>query len=244
MRADSCFIRNLFRFLCSTVIFILAISTEITGTDLTGSTMLTGKNYKEAVNFLRHNHPQLNKFFPKPRDLQMASAIVFPELIRYNYLSDLIEITALKALYIQYGSGYADFSIGPFQIKPTFAEKIEKEWINCGTNEIKICTYDTIQNPLNRARRVSVLATLPGQMLYLQMFYLLMEERFKNYEFSSIDEKLRIYATAYNFGFDHCMGVLKQQALIRQFHISLFKRPGTQLYRYADIAVYYLNKTD
>ena len=56
----------------------------------------------------------------------MAIAVVFPELIRYSALRDKIEITLLKSLYIYKGDDYADFSIGQFQMKPSFAELIHK----------------------------------------------------------------------------------------------------------------------
>jgi hypothetical protein len=115
MRVNSFFIKKHFRFIFATGIFILTVSNEVPGIQLSGSTLITGKNYESAVNFLRHNRIQFNDFFPLPYDSQMASAIVFPELIRYSYLRDVIEITALKALYVQYGSGYSDFSIGPFR---------------------------------------------------------------------------------------------------------------------------------
>ena len=38
-----------------------------------------------------------------------------------------MEITLLKALYINLGEDYANFSIGQFQMKPSFAESIHKQ---------------------------------------------------------------------------------------------------------------------
>ena len=57
----------------------------------------------------------------------MAIAVVFPEIVRYSAIRDKIEITLLKALYINLGEDYADFSIGQFQMKPSFAEALHKK---------------------------------------------------------------------------------------------------------------------
>lgn len=45
--------------------------------------------------------------------------------MRYNALKDDIESESLKVLYVQFGKTYADFSIGVFQMKPSFAEGVE-----------------------------------------------------------------------------------------------------------------------
>ena len=53
------------------------------------------------------------------------AAILFPELIRYSVYKDFFETQALELLYIDYGKKTADFSIGRFQMKPSFAEAVE-----------------------------------------------------------------------------------------------------------------------
>ena len=55
-----------------------------------------------------------------------VTAIVYPELLRYNYIQDFIETSGLELIYMRYGAKTADFSIGHFQMKPSFAEHIEK----------------------------------------------------------------------------------------------------------------------
>lgn len=54
-----------------------------------------------------------------------ALAIVSPELIRWTAFKDFFETTALELLYVKKGKTYADFSIGHFQIKPSFVEQLE-----------------------------------------------------------------------------------------------------------------------
>ena len=60
---------------------------------------------------------------------ERAVAVVFPELVRYSALRDYMETAAVKALYLQKGVKGADFSIGRFQMKPSFAEDIERTWM-------------------------------------------------------------------------------------------------------------------
>ena len=42
-------------------------------------------------------------------------SVVFPELVRYSALRDKMEITLLKALYINVGRDYANFSLAIFR---------------------------------------------------------------------------------------------------------------------------------
>ena len=81
-----------------------------------------GRDWDKALSFVAENRnwiaPELEQYnvsYP------VAIAVIFPELVRYSALRDKIEITLLKALYINLGEEYANFSIGPFQMKPSFA---------------------------------------------------------------------------------------------------------------------------
>jgi hypothetical protein len=54
-------------------------------------------------------------------------ATVFPELVRFSGLRNELEVFSLKVLYAREGARYADFSIGPFQMKPSFVERLEAQ---------------------------------------------------------------------------------------------------------------------
>ena len=87
-----------------------------------------GSDYTWAVNWLQQNKAVIQKNadqFNIPAKELMA--IVFPELIRYNTVFDAIEINSLKYLYVSEGKDYADFSVGYFQMKPSFAEMVEQD---------------------------------------------------------------------------------------------------------------------
>ena len=87
-----------------------------------------GRDYTWAVNWLQQNKAVIQKnadqFNISAKELK---AIVFPELIRYNKVFDAIEINSLKYLYVSEGKDYADFSVGYFQMKPSFAEMVEQD---------------------------------------------------------------------------------------------------------------------
>ncbi|MGM0464573.1 MAG: hypothetical protein ACQEQW_07930 [Bacteroidota bacterium] len=203
-----------------------------------------GTDYVYALRFINDNSFQFSSVFPDTADRQVASAIIFPELIRYNALRDLIETATLKTLYVQYGSTYANFSVGPFQMKPAFAEKIEREWRRRGGTAYKWSWLsDTLQNNEYRYRRLERLGSLDGQIIYLYMFYQLMEDRFTCFHFESTEDKIRIYAAAYNGGMDLSTGRLRELSDTRQFHTGLFSWNAANLYNYADIAVYYFRQS-
>ena len=60
-------------------------------------------------------------------DPKLLSSIVFPELIRYSHLKDKVEISALYSLYVLFGKEFSNYSVGMFQMKPSFIEKLETE---------------------------------------------------------------------------------------------------------------------
>lgn len=84
-----------------------------------------GEKYTEAENYLINQHwisdsLKANGLFP-----DLAKAIVFPEVIRYSVIRNKLELHGLFTLYVQYGERYSDFSVGYFQMKPSFARQLE-----------------------------------------------------------------------------------------------------------------------
>lgn len=63
-------------------------------------------------------------------------ALVAPEISQFGYLSDRAQTYILKVMYVQRGKAYADFSIGRFQMKPSFIERLEQ----CLRAESTLCT--------------------------------------------------------------------------------------------------------
>ena len=89
------------------------------------------KEAKYAVDFVSVNKAEIQsiKKYLSPKDARLAMCIVAPEISQYSQLSDAAETYALYTLYVQ--GRVSDFSIGAFQMKPSFAVSIEKEVAKC-----------------------------------------------------------------------------------------------------------------
>lgn len=129
-------------------------------------------------------------------------AIAFPEIIRYNAFSDLIETTSNRLLYINGGKKASDFSIGHFQMKPSFVEDLEKYV----ANSEKLEKYKNIQilnktEKATREERVNRLENFRWQLRYLKVFWAVMDDKYSQVTFENKKDKLRFYATAYNYGY-------------------------------------------
>lgn len=169
-----------------------------------------------------------------------VTAIVFPELIRYNSIQDKIETFALEALYTQYGKDYANFSVGEFQIKPSFAEKVEIDFIKTfGEKGLfslsKIKASDTIQNQENRAKRLKRIKDRTGMVNYLCGFWKVLSSRYPTW--NKEEDKIKFFATAYNCGYWKSKKEIELFKSKKLFHRG-FSLTSTK-YNYADIAWYY-----
>ncbi len=198
-----------------------------------------GNKYASAITFLYDNHWIWDSLKTCQVDPAFAVAIVFPELIRYSAIRDKIEKGGLFSLYIYYGEKYANFSVGEFQMKPSFARQLEEDISKLPRKIVK--TYQMLNNRSNtqeaRKERVKRLDNIHWQVRYLALFIQIMDQRHKNTKWTSEEEKLRFYATAYNFGYtkpsqDICAATEK-----KYFHLG-WASMG-ECYCYADISVSY-----
>ena len=166
----------------------------------------------------------------------VAIAVIFPELVRYSALRDKMEITLLKALYINLGSDYANFSIGRFQMKPSFAEAILKEipLELAGVSGLKLKTRSDFEDEISFRRTiVNNLEQTDSQVNYLIAFLKVCEMKFTC---GQNDEMLRLkfLATAYNYGFDKSPDQIEKMIDKKFFNTKLFK---TENYSYADVSL-------
>ena len=196
-----------------------------------------GQSYVEAIQHLEKAQNMLVPYFPGAEDRLTASAIVFPELIRYSALRDKVETAALKTLYVQYGKHYANFSIGYFQMKPSFAEELEKAWMTHFPETTIV--FDTLQSTKNRLKRVEQLSSQLGQILYLYCFCTLMQNRLNGVPNLTDEDKVRLLATAYNRGFSLTVEELEKHSHDCSFHTAIWPSSETPKYNYANIALEY-----
>lgn len=189
------------------------------------------KNYDVIVGILSENGADSDVLVP----------VVFPEIMRYSIVRDTIEITGLKIFYVHVGGKFANFSIGRFQMKPSFAEGIEI-YILSYADEFpslseKIQYSEMTDGKELRRSRVKRLEQLEWQILYLACFGLIIEHRFNNVAWNSREEQIRFFATAYNHGF------MSHEAEIRQWqHAALYPYgvdAGPNQYAYGDLSVFF-----
>jgi hypothetical protein len=165
-----------------------------------------------------------------------ALAIAFPELLRWNAFNDFLETAAVELIYIQNGSKSNDFSIGHFQMKPSFIEQMETY---IATHEtLKIFDYVVIKEKTeveNRKKRVYQLKQWAWQLRYAHVFWLVAQDKFKHRTFKNKQERVRFYATAYNYGFLRPENEIESRLYKAQFPYGS-KYEGEQV-AYGDLAV-------
>lgn len=202
-----------------------------------------GNDYTKALKLIKQNEALFNRYANLYQiDEKFLKAIVFPELIRYNSVYDAIEITSLQFLYIKKGSDYNDFSVGHFQMKPSFAERIEMDANKTlDTSFLKKIGFDTYKHSeatrFEREQRLNRITNIEDQLKYLIVFYKICELKFKNEQFKTESEKLKLYATAYNSGYFKSITVLKRHQRINSFYTG--KMIKSEAYNYANISSFY-----
>lgn len=200
---------------------------------------LFGDNWNKAVIFEKENRNWMEPLLKRNHiSYPMAIAIIFPELVRYSALRDKMEITLLKTLYINLGQDYANFSIGRFQMKPSFAEMIRDQapLIRGRISGIKFkhrSEYDDLKN--FRKSIVTDLEDLKTQFNYLIAFLKICEKKYNTDQMNEI-ERLKFLATAYNYGIDKSPEQIERMTDKKFFNITLFK---TENYSYADVSLYW-----
>jgi len=200
-----------------------------------------GNNWKKAELFVRENEVWMSNLLDDNKvDYHLAMSMVFPELVRYSAICDRMEISLLKALYVHYGTDYANFSIGVFQIKPSCAEEILREIPDLHDKKLAV-RFKTINSSISenekRAIIVNELEDSKSQLLYVVAIVKLLNKMYRNYKWNSNLDKLKFYAAAYNCGFSSSELFIRKQIDARSFHTGLIRSDNH--YSYADIAAYY-----
>lgn len=165
-------------------------------------------------------------------------AVIYPETTRYNDFSDLIETKILEIIYVKHGSEKSDFSIGLYQMKPSFIENVEEL-----RSQFRIEGYDFVKYPWyftskeKRRERVKRMKVQEWQLSYARLYIEIAEILYKDHEFKNVEEKVLFYAAAYNYGFTRPIAEIK-----RHIHRKSFPSPGflnTEKKSYAEMSLCY-----
>lgn len=198
--------------------------------------------YKDALTFVDNNYRRFSETFNAYQiDQDIAISIVFPELIRYSYFRDFFETKTLSILYVK--GKNVDFSIGQFQMKPSFIEKLESEIKNNPSlSRFKeIAIYSAEDSISVRKERVERLSSTEWQLKYLCCFYEIMENKVQSNTLSQ-EEKLKLYATAYNYNFQKSIDEIKKWNGTKSFPFGMKAPPHIQ-YAYSEVS-YFFYKND
>jgi hypothetical protein len=196
-----------------------------------------GEDWDKAEKYEKENRTWLEPLANRSHvSYPVAVAIIFPELIRYSALRDKMETAVLKTLYVNRGDDYANFSIGEFQMKPSFAEMVRAKFTgnNRGKNIFKKAgEFDDIKD--FRRSIVKDLDDPQTEAIYLLAFIKICESKFL---ISRMEEsyQIRFLATAYNFGFDKARKDVDAMINRKFFSTKLMK---SETYCYADISLYW-----
>ena len=189
----------------------------------------------------------------------MADAVVYPETERYFRLQDMLETAANYGEYILNGGG-PDFSVGPYQMKPSFVEAMEKAWMRSGLARQYNLWFDTADNATARRIRISRLQKEEWQNIYVGVFLRLLYSSYGSYnkkgertqdglETLPVKEQVRLAATAYNRGVVWAapgygdLDTLRKHAGEKHFHYALIPSRHTRRYCYGNLAVKHYRKT-
>jgi hypothetical protein len=173
-------------------------------------------------------------------NVMFMQSLVFPEVMRFNELKDDIETESLLTLYTQFGKEYANFSIGLFQMKPSFAEEVEQkaEQLLAPSicKELQL-TYETADAATMREQRVERMRDADWQLIYLTAFICICNELYKQKLFSGDTEKMQWYAAVYNAGFNKTEAYITKK--LKQENFYWQQGMPEKKFRYAAIATWF-----
>jgi hypothetical protein len=203
---------------------------------------LFGEDWKKASAFEKENRGWMEPLICKYNiSYPLAISIIFPELVRYSALRDKMEITLLKTLYVNLGEDYANFSIGVFQMKPSFAESIREQTQSVGSQISGIGFAQKTEFDDIIPFRKSIVKDLEDpktEINYLIAFIKICDLKFKPKNGDELS-RVRFLSTAYNYRIDKTAPEIESMSTRKFFNSKLFK---TENYSYADVAVFWYNQ--
>lgn len=152
-------------------------------------------------------------------DAREIAAIGLPEVERYLEWQNHLEHLALSQFYISGGKEKADFSIGYFQMKPSFIEALECEIVNDEClieNYFSILPQGNFSEQEQRKYRLDKLNNIYYQFEYLCIYYKIMKNKYTD-DFKNKSEEIKFIAAAYNYGFRKTKKDIKKWMLVKAF---------------------------
>lgn len=199
-----------------------------------------GSDYSDAEELAAKIRPLLILYARTfQEDPALIESIVFPELIRYNRLYDVFETGSLCLLYSRFGSDYANFSIGYFQMKPDFAKSLEEFMANLQeidwAKRLEIGNLNGADDFNHRMDRIRRLQDSTWEMRYLIAFIKCCRIKHHIGKNQDPQSQIRFLSTAYNAGWQLSTNEIHERAAKTFFHLEHFN--PARKYNYSDIAI-------
>lgn len=193
------------------------------------------KEINRAFSLLKKQKKKIDLELNKNEKAQIL-AIAFPEILRYDSYSYYLETSSNKILYVNEGKGASDFSTGYFQMKPSFIEELE----NYVSNNKNLLQYNWIiiqrKNEIEaRKERINRLEDFRWQLRYLKVFWYAAEFKYQNIEFKTTPDKIRFFATAYNYGFMKPEKEITKYQSVKKYPPA--ENPNDEKFAFADFSV-------
>ncbi len=163
--------------------------------------------------------------------------IIYPECSRFSSISNIFETSILEYFYVQNGcktTSGADFSIGYFQMKPSFIENLEEIILNdtIFQKQKSKFTYKSKNVKEIRAARLDRLMNQAWKIEYLCCFVKFMKNRY-------LEEKIEIdqisfCSAAYNYGFQNSSKEIIEWTKVRAFPNGI--KNQSENYIYSELA--------
>lgn len=201
-------------------------------------------DYDNGLNILEINKSKFNligeRFNINPKHIK---AIVFPETIRYNTFRNFLETSSLELLYVESGSETVDFSIGYFQMKPSFIEELETTLSKSNSLKQKYSFVYTYSSKLTEKSRRSIrlkrLKNVDWQITYICCFIDYLSVEYPELK-SEETRMIQFYASAYNYGFKKPPESIHKWSKVKAFPYGRAYE-GDQ-FSYSELALHYLGK--
>jgi hypothetical protein len=197
------------------------------------------KEINRAFSLLKKQKKEIDLELNKNEKSQILS-IAFPEILRYDSYSDYLETSSNKILYVNEGKTASDFSTGYFQMKPSFIEDLENYVAN--TESLKPYNWILIQKKNEteaRKERINRLGNFQWQLRYLKVFWYVAEYKYQNIDFKTTQDKIRFFATAYNYGFTKPEKEITKYQSAKKF--SPGEKPNSEKFAFADFSIDFIN---
>ena len=195
-------------------------------------------DYFYAVNTLKDQEKKIDQI-AKVYDIPSKTicSVVFPELLRYNNIKDFIETSSLETFYI--AGDLVDFSIGYFQMKPSFMEEIEQVVQQSSYLKEKYHVITTYSSKTNiKAQRLNRLKKTEWQVVYVCCLIDYLNATYQLKNESPID-RLSFLSAAYNYGFNKPPEEIKSWETTKAFPYGKSYK-GTK-FSYSELALHYYN---